>query len=157
MYMSIMFNRNTIQEKFKRTSKSKKCLDKRQEVKDKQFIDLKYENEKLKDEIIRLKDDNKTLQKQINKTNDFLLKKATNKTNTTINNTVNNTLNYMPTEKLNLTDENIKTVFENKYDEKVFKSGVKGLVKFIHNNFIKGENGENKVICTDLSRYTFRY
>src|SRR5690348_4736469 len=160
-----------------RHQQSKKCLQQR-ELNQQTNIKLNNENEikKLNQNITELNQiitelnlTNKYLlewkerqiekmEKQLDGANKFIRKQANEPKIVNNNNgTINNTINYMPTEKLDISDEKIEHVFKTKFNEKVIKTGMKGFANFTFDNFFIDENKNLLLVCTDLSRKNFRY
>ena len=74
-------------------------------------------------------------------------KKTTNKTT--------NKISLLP--RINLQQENIKTIIDNKFNDNYFFDGQKGVADFANKHLLKGENGEIGYVCTDASRDAFKY
>jgi hypothetical protein len=118
--------------------------------KDEIIKNILNDNTKYKEEIIKLKSicnilesDHKNIQE--------IAKQPKNITN---NN--NKTLNLI--NSLNLSDtEQIKNVIDNNYNLEYIFSGQKGCAKFALENIIKDDNGNLKYICSDPSRYVYKF
>jgi hypothetical protein len=150
-------------EKHKKTEtckRIKKDLEYEQKIKK-----LEEENKSLNIENILLKDENKLLTEKIKtlkeKSEEYrsIVEKAAIKSTTTVNNnsknTYNNNLQYISSEPIKWNEipkmlsevVNVDTVC---YDENDFHD-------HIIDNILKDENGNDKVLCTDINRKNFSY
>lgn len=132
---------------------------------DQKIKKLEEENKSLNIENILLKDENKLLTEKIKtlkeKSEEYrsIVEKAAIKSTTTVNNnsknTYNNNLQYISSEPIKWNEipkmlsevVNVDTVC---YDENDFND-------HIIDNILKDENGNDKVLCTDINRKNFSY
>jgi len=140
------------------------------------IVFLKSKNQDLEEKIKELQDENKDIvyyqnkiefcEKQlIEKDNQIkhlqeqivsITKTAVSKpTTTTNNNNINNKILNMSV--LNLDNENIKSIINNKYNLDVISEGQKGVAKFATNFLLKDSDGNLNYVCTDPSRKIFKY
>jgi hypothetical protein len=140
------------------------------------IVFLKSKNQDLEEKIKELQDENKDIvyyqnkiefcEKQlIEKDNQIkhlqeqivsITKTAVSKpTTTTNNNNINNKILNMSV--LNLDNENIKNIINNKYNLDVISEGQKGVAKFATNFLLKDSDGNLNYVCTDPSRKIFKY
>ena len=109
--------------------------------------DMKEENQKLKDYIIKLE----TKSEIYSKDHDELIKIAKQPKNVKTNITNTSTTNF-------LTDtEKVKKLLDTKYDRFVLAQGQKGIAKFAVENILTDDNGDLNYICVDPSRGIFKY
>lgn len=76
--------------------------------------------------------------------------------NTITNNNITKILNVKSCLDLENTNK-IKELINNKYNLEYIFEGQKGMAKFAVENILTDENGNLKYICTDPSRYIFKY
>lgn len=133
-------------------------------------IRLKYQ-EKYEKIINKQRDKYEKMLKQHEAQNKILLDKIENlamraidkPTTTTTNNTTNNTVyNKLVNWPTDLTDEKIKTIIKDEYNEDYMLKGLEGVVEFTYDNIIKVPDEENKTIgylyvCSDTKRLVFKY
>jgi hypothetical protein len=106
-----------------------------------------------KDNQIAEKNDQlKFLQEQIISISKTAVSKPT--TTNTINNNNNKIMNM---NVLNLDNENIKNLINDKYNLEVISEGQKGIAKFAANFLLKDSDGNLNYVCTDPSRKIFKY
>jgi hypothetical protein len=143
----------------------KKCKDKypfviELETKIKELeIQLEKQKQTYLEQIEIYKHQNFTLQQIIEKLSIKAIEKPTNNTtNNTINttNTTNNTLNIMNSIDFNNLDK-IKNIIDDNFTINYAIDGQKGIAKFVADKFLKDENGNLTYVCTDPSRYIFKY
>ena len=103
---------------------------------------LKTENIKLKAKVELLEDQNKLYQER-------LIDKATSKTNHTTNNVIN--LNTF------LTPEYIEKTIQTKFTKDYLLQSVPGIAKFVKIHIATDQNGTLIYMCSDSSRYNFRF
>jgi hypothetical protein len=134
----------------------------------KEYLELKNkEIENLKQEIISkdiiiiaLQTENKIYKEE----HDIVMSIAqqpkitnTKNTNTKNTNTTNNKIMNI-TSNLNFNDiDYIKDLVENKYTIEHMLNGQKGIALFALENLLRDENGNLKYLCSDPSRYIFKY
>jgi hypothetical protein len=94
----------------------------------------------------------KHLQEQIVSITKTAISKPTTTTN---NNNINNKILNMSI--LNLDNENIKSIINDKYNLDVISEGQKGVAKFAANFLLKDSDGNLNYVCTDTSRKIFKY
>jgi hypothetical protein len=82
-----------------------------------------------------------------------ITKTAISKPTTTTN--INNKILNMSV--LNLDNENVKSIINDKYNLDVISDGQKGIAKFATNFLLKDSNGNLNYVCTDPSRKIFKY
>ena len=139
------------------------------------IVFLKSKNQDLEEKIKELQDENKDIvyyqnkiefcEKQlIEKDNQIkhlqeqivsITKTAVSKPTTTNNNNINNKILNMSI--LNLDNENIKSIINDKYNLDVISEGQKGVAKFATNFLLKDSDGNLNYVCTDASRKIFKY
>lgn len=147
------------------TQKKEKEYQSKLQIFEKDKLKLQDENEKLKNENKILKEKNNTLYSEIlilkEKSEEYrlIVEKAAIKSTTTVNNnsknTYNNHLQYISSEPIKWNDipkmlsevVNVNTVC---YDDNDFHD-------HIIDNILKDENGNDKVVCTDINRKNFSY
>jgi hypothetical protein len=76
-------------------------------------------------------------------------------TTTTNNNNINNKILNMSV--LNLDNDNVKSIINDKYNLDVISEGQKGVAKFATNFLLKDSDGNLNYVCTDASRKIFKY
>ena len=74
---------------------------------------------------------------------------------TTTNNNINNKILNMSV--LNLDNDNVKSIINDKYNLDVISEGQKGVAKFATNFLLKDSDGNLNYVCTDPSRKIFKY
>jgi len=114
----------------------------------KQLIDKENYYEK---QLIEKDNQIKHLQDQIVS----ITKTAVSKPTTTNNNNINNKILNMSV--LNLDNENVKSIINDKYNLDVISEGQKGVAKFATNFLLKDSDGNLNYVCTDASRKIFKY
>jgi hypothetical protein len=114
----------------------------------KQLIDKENYYEK---QLIEKDNQIKHLQDQIVS----ITKTAVSKPTTTNNNNINNKILNMSV--LNLDNENVKSIINDKYNLDVISEGQKGVAKFATNFLLKDSDGNLNYVCTDPSRKIFKY
>ena len=146
------------------------------------IIFLKSKNQELEEKIKELNDENKDIvyyqtetefyRKQVTEKENQLVEKdnqikhlqdqivsitktAVSKPTTTNNNNINNKILNMSI--LNLDNENIKSIINDKYNLDVISEGQKGVAKFAANFLLKNSDGNLNYVCTDTSRKIFKY
>jgi hypothetical protein len=72
------------------------------------------------------------------------------------NNTTNNTLNFTSCIDFNDTDK-IKNVIQNSLNINHIVDGQKGIANFVKDTLLTDDSGQLLYICTDPSRYIFKY
>ena len=115
---------------------------------EKQLVDKENYYEK---QLIEKDNQIKHLQEQIVS----ITKTAVSKPTTTNNNNINNKILNMSV--LNLDNENIKSIINDKYNLDVISEGQKGVAKFATNFLLKDSDGNLNYVCTDASRKIFKY
>jgi hypothetical protein len=114
----------------------------------KQLIDKENYYEK---QLVEKDNQIKHLQEQIV----CITKTAVSKPTTTNNNNINNKILNMSV--LNLDNENVKSIINDKYNLDVISEGQKGVAKFATNFLLKDSDGNLNYVCTDPSRKIFKY
>ena len=118
------------------------------EFREKQFDDKENYYEK---QLVEKDNQIKHLQEQIVS----ITKTAVSKPTTTNNNNINNKILNMSV--LNLDNENVKSIINDKYNLDVISEGQKGVAKFATNFLLKDSDGNLNYVCTDPSRKIFKY
>ena len=147
------------------------------------IIFIKSKNQELEEKIKELQEENKDIQyyqnetefykKQVKEKENQLVEKdnqikhlqeqivsitktaVSKPTTTTNNNNINNKILNMSI--LNLDNENIKSIINDKYNLDVISEGQKGVAKFATNFILKDSDGNLNYVCTDASRKIFKY
>ena len=104
-----------------------------------------------KNQLVEKENQIKHLQDEIISVNKIAVSKPTNMTMNNINNKITN-MNI-----LNLNEENIKNIIDERYNLDVISEGQKCMAKFTTENILKDSNGQLNYVCTDPSRKIFKY
>jgi hypothetical protein len=155
------------QKEEKETKETLKRKDKELKEKDKVIIKIKTQNESFKEQLEKqeksfkeqLEKQEKNYKEQIkdlqNKL-DKIANKAVDKPTTTNNNTTNNTLNI--TSHINFNDiERIQNIINDKLTINDVITGQKGIAMFTKQHILTDEEGKLSYMCTDPSRYIFKF
>jgi hypothetical protein len=105
--------------------------------------------------ISKLKAENSIYQKDHESLIDIAKQTKNNITTNNINNTTKilNIKSFLDLDNIN----KVKELIDDKYDLEYIFDGQKGIAKFAIENILTDENGNLKYICTDPSRYIFKY
>jgi len=117
----------------------------------KDIVYYQNETEFYKKQLVEKDNQIKHLQEQIVS----ITKTAVSKPTTTNNNNINNKILNMSV--LNLDNENVKSIINDKYNLDVISEGQKGVAKFATNFLLKDSDGNLNYVCTDPSRKIFKY
>jgi hypothetical protein len=124
-------------------------------------IILPYDEEisKLKNDNIKLQNENNIYLKQIDKLQEQItsIAKAGITKSTITNNIINSnnkTINISP---LDLSNERIKNILETKYTKDYIFDGQKGLAHFTYEHILKDSENNLSYVCTDPNRQNFKY
>jgi len=112
---------------------------------------LQIQKESYIEQIEIYKNQNLILQQTIERLSTKAIEKPT-----TTNNTINNNLNITTTIDFDDIDK-IKYIIEEDFNINYAVDGQKGIANFLADKFLKDENGNLIYICTDPSRYVFKY
>ena len=115
----------------------------------KDIIYYQNETEFYKKQLVEKDNQIKHLQDQIVSITNTAVSKPTTTTN------INNKILNMSV--LNLDNENVKSIINDKYNLDVISEGQKGIAKFAANFLLKDSDGNLNYVCTDPSRKIFKY
>jgi hypothetical protein len=113
-----------------------------------------------KDNLLRLRDQeilflkNQVRELQSNITS-IALEGVKKPTTTNTNNTSNSITNILV--PLDLDEDKIQDIVENRFNETHFLDAQKGVAKFCFENLIKTEDGKRRMVCSDPVRERYRY
>lgn len=103
-------------------------------------------------EILFLKNQVRELQSNITS---IALEGVKKPTTTNTNNTSNSITNILV--PLDLDEDKIQDIVENRFNETHFLDAQKGVAKFCFENLIKTEDGKRRMVCSDPVRERYRY
>ena len=113
--------------------------------------DLKQEIFDLKNSLIKFETESNIYKEFANKQSVINITNNKNNTNT------NNTNKIALTSNLIMDEEKIKNIIDTKLDNNYILDGQKGVAQFAFDNMLKDDDGNLNYICTDPSRYIFKY
>jgi len=117
--------------------------------KEKIIIKIKTQNENYKEQNLSYKEQVKDLQDKLDKIANKAIDKPTNST-------THNTLNFKSSIDFNDIDK-IKNVIQNSLNINHIVDGQKGIANFVKDTLLTDDTGQLLYICTDPSRYVFKY
>lgn len=136
--------------------KKLEIMDKELKEKEKNNIKLNIQNKNYKQQLEKQEESYKQQIKELQDKLERIANAAINRPTTTNNNTTNNILNIASNLDFNNIDKGKKLIQNNLNTDYVI-SGQKGLANFAKESLLTDENGILTYICTDPSRFIFKY
>ena len=125
--------------------------------KDKLIIKLKTQNENYKEQLEKQEENYKDQIKDLQDKLENLASKAIERPTSVVSNTTtNNNLNIATSMDFDNIDH-IKNLIDNSLTINHVVDGQKGLANFVRETMLLDDNGISKYVCTDPSRYIFKY
>jgi hypothetical protein len=129
----------------------------------KKIQSLTEENNKMKDEITRMKIEKEKDEKEIYKNIaersqaafEEIAKKPTYQKNSTRN--IQNNLMISNLTPLDLSQARVDSIIDEKYTKNDFYEGQKGAAQVIHKHILTDDSGKSQIVCTDTERGTFHH
>jgi hypothetical protein len=124
---------------------------------------LTEENNKMKDELTRMKIDKEKDEKEIYKNLaervqtvfEEIAKRPTYQKNSTRN--IQNNLMISNLTPLDLSQARVDSIIDEKYTKNDFYEGQKGAAHVIHKHILTDDSGKSQIVCTDTERGTFHH